>query len=225
MKTLYQHMSHHPDDATLMSFGAGTLVEPLALVIATHCAICPTCATQVKIMERIGSALMAGLEPQALSKIVPYTALRSVEADVVTPTARAIKHDSAATGDVPQPLRGLIGERLDDIEWRRLGLGVWHAPVLPHKTPRGDVRLLRVAAGCSMPEHGHGGSELTLILRGAYQDEIGRFVVGDVADLADDVEHRPVADATMGCICLIASDKHVVFKSFLARLIQPLTGI
>ena len=176
-------------------------------------------------MERIGSALMAGLEPQALSKIVPYTALRSVEADVVTPTARAIKHDSAATGDVPQPLRGLIGERLDDIEWRRLGLGVWHAPVLPHKTPRGDVRLLRVAAGCSMPEHGHGGSELTLILRGAYQDEIGRFVVGDVADLADDVEHRPVADATMGCICLIASDKHVVFKSFLARLIQPLTGI
>jgi putative transcriptional regulator len=220
----YQHMSHHPDDATLMSFAAGSLPEPLALVIATHCAVCPSCAAEVKALERIGAAMFSELAPQKLDRAAPVMALRSMESDVVSDG-----HHSAAgqdaDGDIPAPLRHLIGNKLDDIQWQRLGLGVWHSPVLQHKSSRGDVRLLRVEPGRAMPEHGHGGTELTMILRGAYQDEIGRFNVGDVADLDDDVEHRPVADAQTGCICIIASEKQAVFKGFFARLIQPLTGI
>jgi putative transcriptional regulator len=221
MTIQHQHMSHHPDASTLMSFAAGSLPEPLALIIATHCAVCPACAAEVKVMERIGAAMFADLEPHTLDKITPVMALRGVESDVVMPHKRA----SSSAGDVPLPLRHLIGDKLDDVQWQRLGLGVWHAPVLQHKASRGDVRLLRVEPGRAMPEHGHGGSELTMILRGSYQDEIGRFGPGDVADLDVDVEHRPVADAQTGCICIIASEKQAVFKGFFARLIQPLTGI
>ena len=76
-----------------------------------------------------------------------------------------------------------------------------------------------------MPEHGHGGSELTLVLRGAYSDRTGTYRVGDVADLGDSIEHQPIADAKDGCICLIASDKKIRFKSVLARLVQPFTGL
>ena len=50
--------------------------------------------------------------------------------------------------------------------------------------------------GYGLPAHGHNGAELTLVLRGAYQDEVGRFGIGDAADLDESVEHRPVADAT-----------------------------
>jgi putative transcriptional regulator len=222
-------MIHHPDDATLMSYAAGSLPEPLALVIATHCAVCSACAAEVKAMERIGSMLFSELPPQRLEQASPHMALRSMEADVVRPVdhpvaAIRVSGDDGA-GEVPAPLRDLIGDRLDDIAWQRLGLGVWHAPILNHKCARGDVRLLRVEPGRAMPEHGHGGTELTMILRGAYQDEIGRFGPGDVADLDDDVEHKPVADAQLGCICIIASEKQAVFKGFFARLIQPLTGI
>jgi putative transcriptional regulator len=224
MTIVHQHMSHHPDDATLMSFAAGSLPEPLALVIATHCAVCPTCAAEVKALERVGAAMFAELAPQNLDRAAPVMALRSMESDVVSAGHRSAAGQDA-DGDIPVPLRHLIGDKLDDIQWQRLGFGVWHAPVLQHKSSRGDVRLLRVEPGRAMPEHGHGGAELTMILRGAYQDEIGRFGPGDVADLDDDVEHRPVADAEMGCICIIASEKQAVFKGFFARLIQPLTGI
>jgi putative transcriptional regulator len=224
MTTKNHRMSHHPDASTLMSFAAGSLPEPLSLVIATHCSVCPSCAAEARSMDRIGAALFAELKPEALNKAAPVMALRSMEADVLSPVLPAAI-SAGGSGEVPVPLRHLIGDRLDDIQWQRLGLGVWHAPVLEHKSPRGDIRLLRVEPGRAMPEHGHGGSELTMILRGSYQDEIGRFGPGDVADLADDVEHRPVADADTGCICIIASDKQAVFKGFFARLMQPLTGI
>jgi putative transcriptional regulator len=223
MMTIPQKMMHHPDDATLMSYAAGSLPEPLALIIATHCSVCPTCSAEVKAMERVGAALFAELVPADLEKPMPTTALRNIEADIVSSAPQSpVLHDAS---DVPQPLRQLIGDRLDGIEWQRLGLGVWHAPVLQHKSSRGDVRLLRVEPGRAMPEHGHGGSELTMILSGSYEDEIGKFGPGDVADLDDGIEHRPVADAHTGCICIIASEKQAVFKGFFARLMQPLTGI
>jgi len=76
-----------------------------------------------------------------------------------------------------------------------------------------------------MPEHGHGGSELTLLLRGSYRDEVGHFARGDLADLDETVEHQPVADPETGCICLIGTESKARFKSLFARLLQPLTGL
>jgi putative transcriptional regulator len=215
-------MKHHPDDATLMSFAAGSLPDPLALVIASHCSVCPVCAKEVRAMERIGAVMFCDLPAAPLAISAPQMALRGMEADVA---ASGRTPANSAVGEVPFPLGDLVGGNLDDVQWQRLGLGVWHASVMDGKSVRGDVRLLRVEPGRAMPEHGHGGSELTMILRGSYQDEVGHFGPGDVADLADDVEHKPVADAVLGCICIIASEKPAVFKGFFARMIQPLTGI
>ena len=61
-------------------------------------------------------------------------------------------------------------------------------------TGAGKLRLLKVAPGHGIPEHGHGGAELTLVLRGSFHDETGRYARGDVADLDETVEHQPVAD-------------------------------
>ena len=127
--------------------------------------------------------------------------------------------------DVPLPLRDLIGPRLDDIRWRRLGMGVWHVPLPLSHAGESDLRLLRVSPGQAMPEHGHGGTELTLILRGAYSDRFGEYRPGDVADLDSDVDHRPIADSKLGCVCIIASEQRAHFKGFFGRIVQPLTGL
>ena len=89
----------------------------------------------------------------------------------------------------------------------------------------GDLRLIKVAPGQVLPEHGHGGSELTLILKGSYSDEFGTYTEGDLSDLGDDVEHRPISDPTEGCICLIASERKARFKDVVSRIVQPLTGL
>jgi putative transcriptional regulator len=171
-------------------------------------------------MERIGLACVRVLPEQQMNRGAPVGRLGAHEA--LNESA-----DGAARigGDVPVPLRKLLGTYLDDVRWGRLGPGVWHHPLPLSNGTSGDLRLLRVAAGRAMPEHGHGGAELTLMLRGVYNDRFGRFATGDIADLDADVVHRPVVEAGEDCICLVASEQKARFKGLISRLVQPLTGM
>ena len=212
-------IKHHPDIATLMSCSAGSQPEALAAVVACHLARCPACAAEVKRMAEIGVALFDKLEPAKMSQDAPVIAARAAEADLGADAA------DSATEDVPFPLAHRIGKSLDEVAWKRLGPGLWHYPIPLSKGATGDLRLFKVAPGKELPEHGHRGEELTLLLRGSYHDEFGTFQTGDLADLDDEAEHRPVADDTTGCICLIASEKKARFKGLIARLMQPFIGI
>lgn len=215
-------ITHHVDHATLMSYAAGSLPEALAAVVATHLAMCPHCRRELSTMQRIGVAMFDSLAAAPLDQAAPVLQLRAGEADGAPGRKPA---GALGDGTVPAPLRGLVGARLADIAWKRLGVGVWHYPLPVSNPAAGDLRLLKVAPGRAVPEHGHGGAELTLLLDGAYEDELGRFATGDIADLDETVEHRPVADRDMGCICLVASEHKARFKGLLPRLVQPLTGM
>lgn len=80
--------------------------------------------------------------------------------------------------------------------------------------------MLKIAPGKCLPMHSHGRSELTQILRGSYNDALGLFAPGDVADLDEDVEHQPVTAPGVPCICVSALDAPLVFSGWLARKIQ-----
>lgn len=218
-------IAHHVDDATLMSYAAGSLPEVLSAVVATHLSLCSTCRHELSNMECIGAMLMTSLPPSTIT-----TSAHTVSRDAAggSTTAGVRKAGGAgedAPGDVPSPLSRLVGAELSEIRWRRLGLGIWHHPIMLDDETKGDLRLIKVAPGQIMPEHGHGGSELTLVLSGSYVDRIGRFGPGDIADLDSDVEHGPVADRHTGCVCLIASEEKARFKGVLARIAQPFTGL
>lgn len=216
-------IQHHPDDATLMSYAAGTLPEALGAVVATHLTMCDESRKKVAAMEEIGSALLANLSPAALTKSAPI-----MGKTINGPTPDEGDHVLDAierSGDVPQPLSRIIGSDLGSVKWKRLGLGAWHLPLTISPQANGDLRLIKIGPGQAMPEHGHGGSELTLVLAGSYSDVTGRYGVGDVADHDDKVVHRPMADIKTGCICLIASEQKAKFKGLFARLVQPFVGV
>lgn len=211
---------HHPDISTLMSCAAGSQPEAQAAVVASHLAMCPRCAAEVGRLERIGAALFDSIATTPVERPAPVVTARSLEAEDVPAPARP-----AATGDVPLPLVDLVGPRLDTLPWKLMAPGVWHLPLKLSEGARGQLHLLKVAPGTALPEHGHGGEELTLVLKGSYRDALGEFGAGDVADLDTNVEHRPIADPEEGCICLIASETKARFKGLVARLMQPLTGM
>jgi putative transcriptional regulator len=213
-------ITHHPDISTLMSCAAGSQPEALAAVVASHIAMCPACSDELRKMQEIGVALFENLPAASVAAKAPVVAARAAEAHGDETGAR-----SDSPGDVPAHLAPLLGENLDSVAWRRLAPGVWHYPIPLSKGARGNLRLVKVAPGKELPDHGHTGEELTLLLRGSYRDEIGTFKPGDIADLDDEVEHRPIADAMTGCICLIASEKKARFKGLIARLMQPFTGM
>ncbi len=215
-------ITHHPDGSTMMSFAAGALPEALSAVVASHAALCPSCRASLRFMDRLGGAALAAVAEVPLSR--PGVAVPPM-ADPDTPDAAAEVHRPTQPCETPEVLSQVLQGDFSSVRWRRLGLGVWHVP-LPLSSPgSGALRLLKVAPGLAMPDHGHNGSELSLILSGSYTDKVGRFAAGDVADLDEDDEHMPVADTGTGCVCLIASEQPARFKGLFARIVQPFIGL
>lgn len=212
-------IKHHPDASSLMSCSAGSMPEAFAAVMASHMSMCPHCRKDLATMDEIGVAMIEDLSPGFLSRPAPVIALRANEAEV------ECRRRNTDRGDVPAPLAPVIGQHLDRVPWRRLAPGIWQHQIELNHPSRGDLRLIKVSPGMALPEHGHRGHELTLVLRGSYSDASGTYRAGDVADLDENIEHQPIADPIEGCICLIAVDGKLKFKSRIARLVQPLIGL
>jgi putative transcriptional regulator len=221
-------VTHHLDEATIVAFAAGTLGEAHRIAAAGHMAFCPACRAGRDAWERIGGTLLAESGEATISEACRKATLARLDAfrpEWPRPSHVRNENAAAAQRDVPAVLCNLIGNRrLEDVRWRKVAPGVAvHVVPLSPATPT-RLTLFRLAPGCRLPEHGHGGSELTLVLRGSYTDQTGRYVRGDIADLDEATEHQPVVDDGETCYCLFATEAPARFKSRLLRLLQPLLG-
>ncbi len=213
--------THHLDYSTLLAYAAGTLDEAFSVVAASHLAVCPTCRNAVREAEAMGGVLLEGMADEAVSAACRARTMAALEQ--AAPVRTAVR---APLSELPVPLSRLLpAQALTDIAWKKKAPGVAMFDVPLPKGARGQLKLLRISAGRAMPEHGHGGEEITLVLKGAYRDHMGRFAAGDVADLDEDIEHRPVVEQDGDCICLVATERPTRFKSLTARLMQPFVGI
>ena len=213
---------HHPDDATLMSFAAGALPQAFAIVVATHLRMCPRCRNSLATLELVGAALIDTLPPRPMQQRPPAR-----DAQHVTTDGDALLREAVRNGHthLPWPLGELVGSRLDDVRWRPVAQGLWQHDIALPGSASGRLRLLKAAPGRAIPEHGHRGLEMTLVLEGAYRDETGDFRIGDVADLDEGVEHTPLADREAGCVCVLANEMPPRFKGLLLRMAQPFLKI
>jgi len=109
------------------------------------------------------------------------------------------------------------------VRWRPVGMGVRQAILTTAKGA--TARLLYIPAGTAVPDHGHRGTELTLVLKGAFRDQTDHFGPGDVEVANEDLEHTPVADIGEDCICLAATDAPLRFSGMLPRIAQPFLKI
>jgi putative transcriptional regulator len=207
-------ITHHLGTETLMSFAAGSLPSALAAVAGAHLAMCGRCRDELVWFERIGGALLDELPPLPLTMAAPGLPGNVLEAPQQT---------ERPGGNAANPILRLAEKDFAGVTWRRIGIGLWH-----HRLPlrgTGTLQLIKAGPGASVPEHGHGGAELTLILRGALSDATGSYGEGDVADLDQEIAHTPVADRQQGCVCAIANEVPTRFHGWLARLLQPWHGL
>lgn len=225
---------HHVSDELLLDYASGTLAEGWSLAVATHLALCPACRRRLKGMEAAAGMLLEALpnetatvdDTDAASWEQMKARMKSDDRGVVVAAVPA-KPSPAATAHVPmlpEPLRSYLGGDGADLKWRPLGRGAYHIPI---RTRDGEtsVRLLRIPAGKPVPEHSHGGRELTLVLAGSFRDEEGEFHRGDIEDADETLMHQPIANEGEDCICLAVTDAPLKFRSWLLRLVQPVLGI
>lgn len=228
---------HHLDEATLISYTAGSLTNSMALVVACHLSMCKGCRNKAAEMENVGGALLTSMPDVGMSMGALDKALSALGDNPIAPTdsdgqlfgagsrnelQNSFQPLSAKAGDIPEPLSSLLGSSFDDLDWKRLGPGISYVDLPVQGT--GVSKILKIQPGKAVLPHTHNGNELTLILRGSYSDEVGRFAVGDIADLDDEIDHQPLVDSQEPCICITATDAPLKFNSLLGRIIQPLTG-
>ena len=210
---------HHLDDATILAYAAGTLGEALSVAAACHISMCPECRTAVRKAEALGGEILDDLQISAVSDVCRAATFASLY-DMVAVKPVIIK------GDMPSPLQRLLGgQDFAQLRWRKKapGVAVYELPL--SKNAKGSLKLVSIAPGMTMLEHGHGGEELTLVLKGAFKDKVGRFSRGDIADLDEDTEHCPIIEEGETCICLYATEAPSHFKTWIGRLLQPFLGI
>lgn len=214
--TTQQPIRHHLDEGTLLAYAAGTLPEAFNLIVATHLSLCDRCRADAQAYDAVGGALL-DVETSHLSDDCLERTLAQLDASAPDPVK------AAAGGTLPAPLQDYVGGDLESIRWRPVGMGVKQA-ILP--TSKGaTARLLFIPAGAAMPDHSHHGTELTLVLKGAFQDEDGYFARGDIEIADSDVQHIPVADIHEDCICLAVTDAPLRFTGILPRIFQKFLRI
>ena len=207
---------HHLPDTFLMAYSAGTLPEAFSLVIATHVSLCDECRSRLETFDALGGAVL----DQSGTVEVAENSLAATLALIAEQDAGTEKPCSTRSQAIfPAPLREYAGGDLSEVRWRSLGGGVRQSML---KAARGArVRLLCIPGGVAMPDHGHRGTEMTLVLKGAFRDEFDRFARGDVEVANEDLDHRPIAEEGEDCICLVASDAPLRFNALLPRIAQP----
>lgn len=227
-------INHHVSDELLLDYAAGSLAEGWSLAVATHLALCPACRRRLKGMEAAAGMLLETL-PAEVDTVADTDAasweqmkirMQGDDRDVAISATTAVPNPATAPQApmLPEPLRSYLGGDGANLKWRPLGRGAYHIPI---RTRDGEtsVRLLRIPAGKPVPEHSHGGRELTLVLAGSFRDEEGEFHRGDIEEADETLMHQPVANEGEDCICLAVTDAPLKFRSWLLRLVQPVLGI
>lgn len=209
-------IKHHLSDKILMAYSAGTLPEAFNLMVATHLSMCDSCRAATESFDAIGGEVLEACEAD-IAPLRPQSLEATLALIAGGPVAEP-RHASPTCEILPTPLCDYVGGSLEAVRWKAAGLGVKQA-ILP--TSKGaSARLLFIPAGTAMPDHGHHGTEMTLVLKGAFRDEDDYFSRGDVETADITTHHTPVAGIHEDCICLAVTDARLQFDGLIPKIAQ-----
>jgi len=203
-----------PLDALLAAYCSGGLDLATHSLVASHL-----------LLSRRNRRFVAALEDLAASElehIVPAEILDRDRKLANIFASNTAERAPAAASVLPAPLLRLVGADIGDLKWRNKLPGVREYRV--SHSDRGEAVLLWVGAGRRMPSHTHDGSEVTLVLKGAFSDITGRYMRGDLAIAEADLDHRPRTDDEMDCLCFAVTDAPLRLTGPVGRILDRFFG-
>lgn len=216
-------VQHHPSEALLMDYTMGTLSDGFAMAIDIHLESCPQCRQDLKLMREMSGQLLMGEAaaspaPTGLDDILAH--LPPQEEAAIIETAPAAKPIAVGSRHLPTRLSALQPDEKGQLPFKTRAPGIATVPLLKEEDGT-YARLMRIAAGKSVPHHSHNGVELTVIISGAYHDEISHYGPGDFVEHGPEIQHQPIADTEEDCICLGVTEGPLSFTKPTYRLLRP----
>ena len=134
------------------------------------------------------------------------------QSNIVSQSARIISHKD---GELPLP-RAL--NSLNAAPWQ--GVGKVSRARFQFNDDERRLSLLKIDKGGQIPQHTHTGIEITLLLEGSFEDDMGRYQKGDFIWLDKDHTHSPITQE--GCVCLTLVSDSLYFTQGFSKLLNPL---
>ena len=207
---------HHPTEF-LMEYAAGALQVAQSACVAAHLSYCQRCRQMVERLEDIGGAHFERLDPQPVGDSL----LERVLSRLDDPKPLRYAPSEASDTRLPGLLDRLINGDYADLVWKRVTQSL-SVSYLKTGDPNHEFALYRIAEGGRIPEHTHGGREMTLVLHGGFADESGEYHQGDFIVREGWDKHTPVALEGEECICLAVMDAPLQFTRLRHRWLNPL---
>jgi putative transcriptional regulator len=183
-------------DGLMERHAMGALPAPLDVMARAHLEIKSDNRSYVNDLEVLAGEHLTDLKPIEISD--RENALDRVF-NASAPIERSVSaaHKRDAEPWMPAAIRDFLGR--GDVPWRTRMPGFKQYNL--GKVDGCEVEMLWIKAGRAMPNHTHEGSELTLVLDGAFHDDTGKYGRGDISIADQNVNHRPVADKSGPCVC------------------------
>jgi putative transcriptional regulator len=215
------NINHHPSIALLLDYSCGNLPNLFDGVLKAHVDVCAKCTEVVQDAERLGGELMSVIGHKESKPIAMHRERYGGMDDMPYDNSRAEKvcHD----GNLEKVVSTYLDSSLNALPWRSLGEGLRLCRLA--KEDNMQMWMLRGKPGVALPVHSHKGSELTLVMKGAYFCGSQIFQAGDIEEADETVEHQPVITSGGECICLAVTEGQLEFKKILPRIVQKFVGI
>ena len=211
-------ITQHLGDESLAAFAAGSLDEGRRMVAAAHIDMCVRCRRWQSTLEHVGGALLMDAAPESMSADALAKTLARLDGAHLHAMDGAWPRIVPDEGPLPP---AALGHHATG-RWSWIGRGIHHRPVALSGGPGARVFLLKVDPGVRLPHHTHTGTEMTLVLSGAFEHAGGRFGPGDIEEADESVDHVPVVEAGEACVCLVAMEGKLRLLGPMGRLLQPL---
>jgi len=184
-------------DTLFAGYVSGSLPVPLHVMVDAHLELCDVNRPMIAAMESAAGDVLCDVDPLGLSS--RDGALSTIFAsDDQPPLRRQVPTQAPRNAGMPRALADFTGYSVDSIPWRTVMPGFREFEMDDHDGFH--LSMFWIKPGRTMPAHTHAGSEITLVLDGAFTDLRGHFKRGDISIADASVDHRPVADGDCPCI-------------------------
>ncbi|MCF7494444.1 ChrR family anti-sigma-E factor [Vibrio sp. L5-1] len=230
-------IKHHPNAAILTDFVDGTLADSVSLIVSSHVELCEHCQQQVNMLTAqaadsvfesdtpIFKSDTSGLQlsDSEMDAFLSddgefdFDAIAQITADSsqaieVTPEVQQVTV-ADTTFTIPRALNSVARK-----DW--MNLGKISRARLDFDDEAHHTSLLHIDKDGQVPCHTHKGFEITLLLEGSFEDEMGVYNKGDFIWLDGDHTHQPATKE--GCVCLTVSSDALYFTKGVSQLFNPL---